>query len=288
MTNPKDPWGQRPEDAPTEHLGPRGQSVSGGSAYTDDPTVAYGRGAPETSRYPSTEQTYTWTPPPPNATQQFPTHENQWGAYESGGGAYGSEYAGQWADASQPPGAAPPGYAPPGSNHPGSNHPGYAPAQPPPKRNTGLWIALVLGVIALVAVGGVAAGVLLGDKDSGSTNSAGTTTQNFPMPNRTPTGTAPSEPLLPSGLPGLPGLDGLGATMGTISANNGGTLTLSTLSGETVTVRTTARTQVISLSVSAAKDLPVGDVVMVQGDKSSDGSIEAKVIISTALPGRPR
>ncbi|MET7770829.1 DUF5666 domain-containing protein [Nocardia sp. NPDC005366] len=276
MTNPKDPWGQRPEDAPTEHLGPPGQSGFDRSAHTDDPTVAYGQGAPETSRYPSTEQFEPWAPPPANATQQFPTHESQWGAYESGGGAYDSGYGGQWAGQQGQPGAMPPPA-------------GYVPAEPPPpKRNTGLWIALVLGVIALVAVGGVAAGVMLGDKDSESTSAAGSTTRAFPTLAPSATGAQPSGSASPSGIPSLPGLDGIGATMGTISANDGATLTLSTLSGDTVTVRTTSKTQVISLSSTKVSELPVGDVVMVQGDESADGSIEAKLIISAALPGGPR
>lgn len=76
--------------------------------------------------------------------------------------------------------------------------------------------------------------------------------------------------------------------MGTITANAGGQLTLDTVGGSAVTVRTTDKTQVISLTGSKASDLPVGDMVVVQGDKVADGSIDAKIIISTALPGGTR
>ncbi|WP_405178636.1 DUF5666 domain-containing protein [Nocardia sp. NBC_01377] len=299
MTNPKDPWGQRPDDAPTEHLGSPGQSGFDRSAHTDDPTVAYGgndptvayggtsdptvaygAGAPETSRYPQAEQFEPWAPPPPNATQQMPTHESQWGGYESGGAPYDSGYGNQWAGRHGQPGAMPPSGPPPG---------GYGPGEPPPpKRNTGLWIALALGVIALIAVVGVAAGVLLGNKESEPSSNAAGTSRVFPTLGPSSTGVQPSDPVSPSGVPGLPGLDGIGATMGTISANDGATLTLSTLSGDTVTVRTSAKTQVISLSSTKVSELPVGDVVMVQGDESADGSIDAKLIISAALPGGPR
>ncbi|WP_054812439.1 DUF5666 domain-containing protein [Nocardia arizonensis] len=298
MSTPKDPWAQRPDDAPTQYLGPQGQPGQDGptqhlghghpgygQGVADDPTVAYGKGG-ASAHPPATEQFAPWTPPPVNPTQQLPTYENEWGAgaYD---GAYGNGgydgYGQQWSGSPGRPGGIPPGAPPPYDRPPGD--------QPPRKRNTGLWIALALGVIALVAVGGVAAGVLLGGKDSDSTAAGATTTRSFPATGQQrPSTQAPSKsasPTLP-GVPGVPGLDGLGATMGTISANNGGTLTLSTLSGETVTVRTTDKTQVISLSGAKASDLPVGDVVMVQGDKSGDGTIQAKVIISTGLPGGPR
>lgn len=255
MTNPKDPWGQRPEDAPTEHLG-----SPGASGY--DPSG-------DTTRYPSTEQ-FEWGPPPANATKQLPPMEQQWGAYES-------PYGTQW-QPGQPVGV-PPAGAPPG---------GPPMDQPPPKRNTGLWISLALGVVALVAVAGVVAGLVLGGRDSSTTTAGGTTTAPFPTGRAFPTeNPSPRDPS-PTGLPGLPGIDDLGATMGTISANNGGQLTIDTVSGNTVNVSTDELTQVISLSGAKPADLPVGDMVVVQGDKGQDGSIRARIIISTALPGGGR
>ncbi|WP_433660309.1 DUF5666 domain-containing protein [Nocardia sp. CA-128927] len=263
MTNPNDPWGQRPEDAPTEHLA--GKSGFEQPLHTTEYSAAYGSGAP--SAYPATEQFEPWSPPPPNATREFPPHDNQWGAYES-------TYGDQWS-----------GFAPPPSDAvlPGA---GMPPPEQPPRRNTGLWIALGLGVIALVAVVGVIAGVVFANKDSSSTSAASTSA--FPTASRPLPGTPRGTPSGVPGAPGLGGIDNLGATMGTITTNDGGTLTVSTLLGSTVTVRTDANTQVISMSGTKVSDLPVGDIVLIQGDKGADGSIQARVIISTALPGGGR
>ncbi|QBS41912.1 DUF5666 domain-containing protein [Nocardia sp. CS682] len=270
MTNPNDPWGQRPEDAPTEHLA--GKSGFEQPQHTTDYSEAYGSGAP--SAYPATEQFEPWSAPPPNATRAFPPHDNQWGAYEN-------TYGDQWSGAAPPPGGpVPPGY--------GMQPSDQLPPEPP-RRNTGLWIALGLGVIALVAVVGVVAGVVLAGKDSGSDTAASTSA--FPTANRPTPGTPRSGQPAPSGIPSVPGLgniDDLGATMGTITANDGGTLTVSTLLGSTVSVRTDANTQVISMSGTKVSDLPTGDIVLIQGEKAADGSIHAKVIISTALPGGVR
>ncbi|WP_280396244.1 DUF5666 domain-containing protein [Nocardia brasiliensis] len=265
MTNPNDPWGQRPEDAPTEHLA--GKSGFEQPLHTTEYSEAYGSGAP--SAYPATEQFEPWSPPPPNATREFPPADNQWGGYES-------TYGNQWAAA--------PVDAPPGGPVP----PGLGMPPEPPKRNTGLWIALIAGVVLLVGAAGVVAGVVLSGKDSDSSTAANTSA--LPTANRTPVSPRTGQPnptVLPS-LPGLPGIDALGTTMGTITANDGGTLTVSTLTNATVTVHTDANTQVISVSGTKVADLPKGDIVLIQGDKGADGTIHAKVIISTSLPGGPR
>ncbi|MGO4613828.1 DUF5666 domain-containing protein [Nocardia sp. 2YAB30] len=263
MTNPNDPWGQRPEDAPTEHLGPPGKSGYGEPMHTTEYTDAYGTGAP--SEYPATEQYGSWAVPGPNATRELPPYDPQWAAYQ---GSYGDRMAGS----AMPPGA------------------GQPPEQPqPPRRNTGLWIALAIGVVLLIGAVGVVAGVLLGGNGSSSTDSAGAS--SVLTTSRSAPGTRTARPNPPSGIPSVPGLgdvEGLGATMGTITANNGGTLTVSTLLGDTVTVRTDAKTQVISLSGTKVSDLPNGEIVLIQGDKSADGSIQAKVIVSTSLPGGGR
>jgi hypothetical protein len=269
MTNPNDPWGQRPEDAPTEHLGPPGKSGYGDPAHTTEYLDAYGTAAP--SEYPPTEHYGAWGPPGTNATREFPAYNAQWAAYPDSGGD-------RWPGTAGPPGGAmPPGGGPP---------PG--PPQPP-RRNTGLWIALALGVVLLIGAIGVVAGVLLGSGDSGSADTAAATTARVttkPAP-----GTRTAQPTPPSGLPGVPGLgdvDGLGATVGTITANDGGTLTVSSVMGNTITVRTDASTQVIALSGTAVSDLAPGELVMIQGDKGPDGSIQAKIIIGTSLPGGGR
>ncbi|WP_280506160.1 DUF5666 domain-containing protein [Nocardia farcinica] len=274
MTNPKDPWGQRPGDAPTEHLGPPG-------------AAGYGE-------YPPTEQYDPWSAPPSSeATREIPPLDHQWGAYEPAGGWQGEQQRGAWAGApGQQPGMpyqpGPPGQQPPGVLPPDHYVP---PGQGPRKSNTGLWIALGLGVVALIGVVGVAAGLVLGGgDDEADTTAAGSstaTTHTLPF-QAAPSTTAPLPGL--SGLPGLPelGIEELGATVGTITANDGGTLTIATMTGGDVVVRTDAATQVISLSVLRAADLPVGEMVVVQGEKGSDGTIQARIIVSTALPGGGR
>ncbi|MEV6770575.1 DUF5666 domain-containing protein [Nocardia sp. NPDC051030] len=310
MTNPSDPWSRRPEpepgDGPTEKVGPGDQAAG----YGGDFGQAFGAGAGNASD--PTE--YFGQPVGPDATRVMPPHDAGWGAYEAGG-----EYAptaayevGQTPTAAYPGGA---GYAPTssyeagyasGGGHGGPGYPGapggggpggpggYQPAgfpqqpQPPkPPRRTGVWVGLGIAAVILVALVGVIAGTLLANKDSSNTAaSAKTTAPAFPtMPKN-----SSSQPL-PSGIPTIPGLgdiDSLGANMGTIASNDGTTLTLTSLSGTTVTVHTDAKTQVISLGNMTVKDLAVGEMVMVQGDKNSDGSIQAKVIISTSLPGGTR
>ncbi|MFQ6393518.1 DUF5666 domain-containing protein [Nocardia sp. KC 131] len=273
MTNRDDPWAQRPEDAPTEHLGTPEKAGRQQPAHTTEYTEAYGQNRDVV--YPSAEQFEQWPPPPPNATREFPPHDSQWGAYESG-------YDQQWADPTvRAAGAAHGGMVPPGAPGP------YDQPSQRPKRNTGLWVALVIGVVALIAVVGVVGGLLLGGSggDSPSTNAEGTST--LPAPRATGAPRSGQSTALP-GIPGLGDIDELGATMGTIRANNNGTLTLETMTGGSATVHTDANTQVISMTSAKAADLPVGDMVVVQGDKAPDGSIQAKMIISTSLPGGPR
>ncbi|MFC4374143.1 DUF5666 domain-containing protein [Nocardia halotolerans] len=254
MTNPNDPWGQRPEDSPTERLGSSGS----------ESTTPYGGGGFDEWGQPS------------NPTRALPPHDAQWGPYESG-------YP-----------VAQPAHQPPPPNYPGAPPPGPpGGGQPePPQRHTGLWLALGLGVLALIAVGGVLAGLVLSGGDSGDADTAaGATTSRSLLPPTSSKQTVPMVPPSASGLPGLPGPGGsedLGATMGSITANTGTEITLNTLGGSSVRVLIDDATQVISLTSTKASELPVGDMVMVQGDKNPDGSIHAEIIISTALPGGPR
>ncbi|MFC6011308.1 DUF5666 domain-containing protein [Nocardia lasii] len=259
MTNPKDPWGQRPDDSPTERLGSPGSESTapyGGSSFDE-----WGQ--------------------PSNPTQALPPHDAQWGDYES---AYPGAQPPPYGQQAQQPGY---GQVPP-QPPPGYRPQDGGPPEEPPKRHTGLWIALVLGIVALIAVGGVLAGLVLtgNSADDGDTVAAPTTTQPLAPPTLSPT-TPGSPPSLP-GLPGLGGTDDLGATMGSITANTGTEITMSTLGGSDIRVLIDDATQVISLTSTKASELPVGDMVMVQGDKNPDGSIHAKIIISTALPSGPR
>ncbi len=277
MTNPNDPWAQRPEDAPTEHIGPPGKSGFQQPSHTVEYTDVYGHGD-ATAVYPSTEQFEPWAPPPVNATKEFPPYASpvQWGGPEGGTWQEPTQFGAY----PQPGGQYPPG--PPGAPLPPEQ-------QPPRKRNTGLWIALGLGVLLLIGAISVVAGAMLGGMDSSSSSAASASA--FPTAGR-PTGPrssgGPSSTQVLPSIPGLGGVDNLGATMGTITANAGGQLTIDTMGGSPVTVRTTDKTQVISLTGTKTSDLRVGDMVLVQGDKAADGSIDAKIIISTALPGGTR
>lgn len=263
MTNPNDPWA-RPDETPTEHLGRPGKWDAEPS-HTDDPTMAYG--APTTA-YPIDGPYDAWAQGP-NPTRELPPYDGRWDTY----GVYG-----------QP--SYPTGY-PDGA---WSGQPQGEPPRPP-RRRTGMWIGLGLAAVVLIGLAGVAAGLLFGGDDSATVASGrGTST--------VPTRRAPTGPLDPGGrqptAPGFPGVPGLdepvpsGTTMGTITANDGVTLTISSLGGSDVVVHTDSDTQVISLSGTAVSDLPEGDLILVQGDKAPDGSITAKVIISTAVPGGER
>ncbi|WP_067573313.1 DUF5666 domain-containing protein [Nocardia acidivorans] len=292
MTNPSDPWSRRPEpepgEEPTEQVAHPTEQVGYPSEVADPhgaaPTIS-------PTEYFAQQQG-------PEATRVLPPYDASWGGYESGGG-----YA--------PPTASyPQGYAPSGATGygqmsgpesglsygqtggPGGYQPAGFPRQPgpPPPRKTGLWIGIGIAAFVLVAVAGVLAGVLLANKDSSGTSAAGSSTRTTGLVFPGLPGNTSSQPL-PSGIPEIPGLgdiDSLGANMGTLASNDGTTLTMTTLSGTTVTVHTDERTQVISLGSTKVADLPVGEMVMVQGDKSADGSIQAKLIISTALPGGTR
>ncbi|MFE6863223.1 DUF5666 domain-containing protein [Nocardia sp. NPDC057668] len=287
MTNPSDPWARRPDvspgEGPTEKMAP----APGQVGHTSDPADAYG----------PTE--YFGVPPGPEATRVIPPHDAGWGGYEQGAGyeptaAYqaGAGYvptstydtAGGYVP--QPPPNYPGGPGAPGG-YPPAGFP--RPPAPEPPRRTGLWIGLGLAALAGIAVIGVAVGVLLANRNTPeSPTAAGTTAApTFVFPSKPNTSSQP----LPSGVPQIPGLgdiDSLGANMGTIAANDGTTLTMTTLAGTTVTVHTDEETQVISLGSTKVADLPVGEMVMVQGDKGADGSIQATIIISTSLPGGPR
>lgn len=305
MTNPSDPWSRRPEqgpdDGPTEKVGPGGHPS--GSGHPSDQPMAYGPGEPGAAD--PTE--YFGQPPGPNATRVMPPADAQWGGYETGGGyeqpptyAPGYPPTSSYAAPGYPPAGAPgypqqgvPGYpqqgAPGGPGGPGGYQPaGFPqnPTPPPPKRNTTLWVALGIAAVVVVAIAGVLIGTLVANKDSSDNTASGTTTTGFVFPSGNST-----VQQLPGGIPTIPGLgdmDQLGANMGTIATNDGTTLTITTLSGGTLTVKTDAKTQVISLGSSKVADLPVGEVVMVQGDKNADGSVQAKLIFSTSLPSGPR
>lgn len=272
MTNPSDPWAQRPDspDAPAEQVGVPGRPGDA-HVHTSEYSDAYAYGVAPTEPY-----QYFGQSPGPNATRELPPYDTQWGAYESGYGAPGG-YEQQW---NSPGGGGPVG---PG----GPYGPTGLPVEPPRRRRTGLWIGLTLGIFALVVLGGIAVGLVLAGNDSTSSSSASGTTTRVPttrVPIIPPRGPGGSQPTAPP-LPGLGDINNLGATMGTIRSNDGSTLVIDSLLGASVTVHTDSKTQVITSTSAKVADLHPGDMVVVQGDKSPDGSILAKIIISTALTG---
>ncbi|MGI5222548.1 DUF5666 domain-containing protein [Nocardia sp. CA-290969] len=265
MTNPNDPWARRPDDDPTQRLGQPGESA------TEKLPTGDGPGFTEpTTAYPGTDPYGGWGPPGPNPTREMPTYDSY---------AYGGQQ--QWGAPGGPPPQDPYG--------PAGGPPGGSPR--PPKKN-GVLLGIGLAVIVLLGLAGIAAGMMFGGDDSQST-AGDTSSTSRTLGREVPAQPDESEPPLPS-LPGIPDMpdsgeqDPGGTTMGTISSNSGGTLTLSTLTGDEVTVHTTPQTQVISLAGATVDALPAGDLVIVQGQPGPDGSIQADVIISTALEGGGR
>ncbi len=266
MTNPNDPWARRPDDDPTQRLGQPGESA------TEKMPTADGPGFVEpTTAYPGTDPYGGWGQGP-NPTREMPTYDSY---------AYGSNP--QWS-------AGGPGLQDPYGQS-GGHPPGQEPPRPPSNK-TGIWLGVGLAAIVLIGLAGVGAGLLFSGGDSQSTAGDDTTTSRT-LGRQAPPLPEESFPELPP-LPGDPGMpdsgdpNAGGTTMGTISSNSGGTLTLSTLTGTEVTVHTTEATQVISLAGATVEALPAGDLVIVQGQQSPDGSIQAEVIISTALDGGGR
>ncbi|MFD0364131.1 DUF5666 domain-containing protein [Nocardia sp. GCM10030253] len=74
-----------------------------------------------------------------------------------------------------------------------------------------------------------------------------------------------------------------GLAVGRVTANDGSTLTVEGVLGSRVAVRTDAGTRFLMLAATRASDVRVGTMVVVQGDKASDGSIKAKYIIGGPL-----
>ena len=274
MTNPNDPWARRP-DAATGHPDQPGNSATE-PLHVDDHSEAYGQ---PTTAYPGNDVFETW-PSGPNSTRELPSYDS-WGGYGVDPGYGGYDDSG-WRRKQV---AGQPGY--PGGQWQPGEFPEQEPEPEPPRRNTGLLVALGLAVVLLVGVGGILGGLLFSGNNSATTASEGTTST---IPTRVGVpGPMPSEPSVPQ--PGGPngeepggGLGGTGVTMGTITTNDGATLTLSGLSGSDVTVHTDPQTRVVSIAGARVEDLPTGDLVLVQGDQTSDGAIQAQMIISATMP----
>ncbi|WP_305092688.1 DUF5666 domain-containing protein [Prescottella sp. R16] len=279
MTNPDDPrtpqeraydpaeqtpgetvqWA-RPADDATREMGAVGTPDQPTTQYhTPDPYQAYGSQAPNpTQAYPIYDPRLDPQAVPPDPTQAYPTY-------------YG---AGGYPPPGQPPTGQPPGFEP-------------AP-DPKPGRKVGLWAAVGAGVVLLAL--GLIVGLLLtgGGSDDTPTAAAPTTGRLAPPPTtETPGPTAAPDTTSPfEGVPGGVGelIGKAGTAMGTITANDGGTLTLDGLGGSKVTVHTTDDTTLVSLTARTVADLKPGESVLVQGDAVENGTVTAKLIIGTTLP----
>lgn len=272
MTNPGDPrtpqeraydpaeWAPAADDA-TRQTGPAAAADQPTEQYyTADPYQAYGS-------------------PPPNATQAYPTYDPRLDPQAPPSGrtqAYPTYYA---------QGGYPPAGPPPTGEVP--------PLAPPPKRKVGVWVAVGAGVVLLGL--GLIGGLLLAGGGSGDTPpvaapAAPTTTRPVTPPTGSLSPRQTPSPTTTSPLDNLPGGIGdligqAGSAMGTITANSGGTLTLDGLGGTTITVRTTSDTTLISLTARTVADLKPGESVVVQGDRVENGTLTAKLIIGTSIPG---
>ncbi|MFC7446403.1 DUF5666 domain-containing protein [Rhodococcus daqingensis] len=315
------PDGTEPFDAgpdPTAEWKPTAQDAS-----TDQPTEVWARGADQATQQfdrpvePSTPH-YTTDPHqaygqvPPNATQAYPTYQG----YDpnqppSATQAYPT-YQGY--DPNQPPSAtqAYPTYQgydpnqPPNATQAYPTYQGYGADQPPVQPPTGaspyldgeqkkgpgkgvLAVALVVAGLLLAAVVGLGVMLIGGGPDSPSSASGPvTSTPTLPRPSTAPRTTEPPATTGPdlSQIPGGVGeaIGAAGAAVGTITSNDGSTLILDGIGGSAVTVVTDASTRVISLGGAKVSDLKAGDTVVVQGEKGDDGSVLARVIVSTTIP----
>ncbi|TSD94456.1 hypothetical protein FOS14_20795 [Skermania sp. ID1734] len=274
MSNPDDPWRSQGSRDPAAHGGGDGWAAPGGEGWSapsgDQPTDRYANPDQPTEHYGWGQAGYHTSNPyeaygqvPPNATAPYPP------AYNTN--AYGQP---------NPTQAYPTYYQPPG---------GYPPGEIPPLETTGgpggprkphRWIPIlaVVGILALVGVIALAWNLSKSD-DSSSDQAAVTPTHSLPIPQQTLPRTGG-----PLTTVQIPGLNGSNTTMGKVASNDGTTITLSDLSGDTVTIQTDDNTQVLGLTGTKVSDLKVGDTIIVQGDKVGNGTIHATSIVSMALP----
>ncbi|NCL73028.1 DUF5666 domain-containing protein [Rhodococcus sp. YH1] len=255
--------------------------------HTADPTEAYGRPpANPTLVYPAYDPRFDPTAAPPNPTQAFEQP-----------GSYGpqpqytptQQYAPtqQYTSAQQYPHTQQYGAAPPTPPHTGE-YPALD-AKPPRRRRWGLILLAAVALIVLAGFGGYLLSGGSGDDPQQRSAAAPTTTTTVPRP--APTTPAPTtDPAVP-GLPfeQLPGglgdvIGAAGTVVGTITANDGTSLTLSGMGGSSVTVRLTPETQIMSLAGSDPSALRVGDSVVAQGSPLRDGEMIADTVVSASLP----
>ncbi|MBS9375505.1 hypothetical protein [Rhodococcus sp. B50] len=282
MTNPQDPR------TPQERAYALDESSNGTDddstrvLHTDDPTEAYGRPVTNpTVAYTRYEQ---WGAPGSEyqPTQAYPSsqsHPSQ------------QPYSPQQAYPSQQPYPPPHGYRstqvfpaqgqPPTGPVPGTD-PGKSPRGP-------RWGLIALAAVVLVALGGTI-GFLLSRPDDSTSRVASDRAPATVAPPPTATLPPPAEPTTP-GLPldRLPGglgevMGDAGAVVGTITANDGGSITLGVIGGSTVTVVLTPDTEIITLTGDTADSLEVGATAVATGSAVDQGRMTAETVVSASLP----
>ena len=147
-------------------------------------------------------------------------------------------------------------------------------------------------MIVLIALGGIVGYLLSGSGDEPDSTATGpTTTQAVPpAPTTTPSpvpapgGAAPDLPLdeLPGGLGEA--LGQTGAVVGSITVNDGTSITLSGIGGSLTTVLFTPETQIITLRGSSPEALEIGATVVATGSPVENGQMTAETVISASLP----
>lgn len=210
-------------------------------------------------------------------TQQFEPIQQPTAGYQAAQGYQPTQAFGQ------PPNQ-PPGYPPtmPPEGPPGADGSKKAPRGP-------RWGILLLAVVVLIALGGTI-GFLVSKIDGESDSATGA---------RQFTTQAPAAPLSPSPSPeespSIPPLDELpgglgeiigdsGAVVGTVTSNDGSSLTISGIGGSLVTVLLTPDTQIITLSGDDPSALTVGSAVVATGTPVEAGSMTAETVVSASIP----
>jgi hypothetical protein len=136
---------------------------------------------------------------------------------------------------------------------------------------------LALSGIVLV-VAGFLGGVMV-QKHFGTTSTASSTRGGTSFPGGGAGGGAGANGTGGTGAGGTGGAGtgaaGRNATTGTVKFVDGTTIYLTTADGSTITVKTSGTTAVRVVQTGAAKDIPVGSTVVVQGTADADGIITA-------------
>lgn len=136
-------------------------------------------------------------------------------------------------------------------------------------RSGAVLIALILGVVGFYAGIRVEKGQV-----------SGSTTPSFSLPSAASAagaggGSSRTAGTARSGLPGAGGFGGGNASIGTVSSVKGKTIYMSDTSGNTVKVTLSSVTKITKSLHVARKAVRPGDSVVIQGAKSSNGTLRA-------------